>query len=232
MDKIKQLLFENQDIEYKHFQASLMPTVDSDSVIGVRVPVLRKIASTLLKDDDFVKSELADFLTSLPHAYYEENFLHAIFLSNEKSFGKTIVEIDKFLPYINNWAVCDCFAPKCFAKKKDMLWKCIDGWLDSDKTYTVRFGIVNAMRHFLDDDFDENKLKRVLEVDSDEYYINMALAWYFSVALVKHYDIAIKYLQNRCLDRWVHNKAIQKAIESYRISWEQKEYLKTLKIHG
>lgn len=231
MDKIKQLLFENQDIEYMHFQASLMPTVDSDSIIGVRVPVLRKIASTLLKDDDFVKSELADFLTSLPHAYYEENFLHAIFLSNEKSFEKAIAEIDSFLPYINNWVVCDCFAPKCFAKNKEALWKCIDIWLDSDKTYTVRFGIVNAMRHFLDDDFDENKLKRVLEVKSSEYYVNMALARYFSVALVKHYDIAIKYLQNRTLDKWVHNKAIQKAIESYRISQEQKEYLRMLKIH-
>lgn len=232
MDKIKQLLFENQDIEYKQFQASLMPTVDSDSIIGVRVPVLRKIASALLKDDDFVKSELADFLTSLPHIYYEENFLHAIFLSNEKSFEKAIAEIDCFLPYINNWAVCDCFAPKCFVKNKEVLWGCIDGWLDSDKTYTVRFGIVNAMRHFLDDEFDEEKLKRVLKVESGEYYINMALAWYFSVALVKHYDLVIKYLQNRCLDRWVHNKAIQKAIESYRITQEQKEYLKTLKIHG
>lgn len=231
MDRIKQLLFENQDVKYQQFQASLMPSVNSDSVIGVRVPVLRKIASTLLKDDDFVKGELAEFLTSLPHEYYEENFLHAIFLSNEKSFEKAIVEIDKFLPYVDNWAVCDCFSPKCFAKNKDELWKWIGKWLDSDKIYTVRFGIVNAMRYFLDDDFDEKKLKRVLAIKSGEYYIKMALAWYLSVALVKHYDVAIKYLQNRCLDVWVHNKAIQKAIESFRISQEQKEYLKTLKIH-
>lgn len=144
---------------------------------------------------------------------------------------KTIEGIDKFLPYIDNWAVCDCFAPKCFAKNKDALWKCVDVWLDSDKTYTVRFGIVNAMRHFLDDDFSIDKLEKVLSVKSNEYYVNMALAWYFSVALVKHYDAAIIYLKNRSVDKRVHNKAIQKARESFRIPQEIKDYLNSLKIH-
>lgn len=231
MDRIEKLLFANQDLQYKEFNSSLMPTIEKESVIGVRVPILRKIASELLKDKEFVAFELNDFLCDLPHKYYEQNMLHSIWVSKQKCFDIAIEQTQRFLPYVDNWAVCDCFAPKCFEKNKQELWQYIDKWLDSDKTYTVRFAIVNAMRHFLDEDFSEAKLERVLSVRSEEYYINMALAWYMSTALAKRYDRAIEYLKNGYLSVWVHNKAIQKAIESYRVSDERKEHLKTLKIH-
>lgn len=231
MDRIDKLLFDNQDLKYKNFHSSLMPTIERERVIGVRVPILRKIASELLKDKQFVNNELDAFLCKLPHKYYEQNMLHAIFVSKQKSFKVAMDLTEKFLPYIDNWAVCDCFSPKCFEKRKIELWDKIDKWLDSNLTYTVRFGIVNAMRYFLDDDFCIEKLERVISVKSDEYYVNMALAWYFSVVLVKHYDIGVEYLKTGALDCWVHNKSIQKAIESFRISDEQKKYLKSLKIH-
>lgn len=229
--KISALLFEHQDLGYKQFHSSLVPTINPDSIIGVRVPVLRKIASTLLKDNDFVCGELPIFLNTLPHEYYEENFLHALFLSKEKDFDKAIVDIEKFLPYIDNWAVCDCFSPVSFKNSKEALWAKIEQWLASERIYIIRFGIVNAMRYFLDEDFSIYRLEKVMSVKSCEYYVNMALAWYFSFALIKHYDIAVGYLENKSFDKWVHNKSIQKAVESYRISQEQKDYLKTLKIH-
>lgn len=231
MDRIEKLLFDNQDLQYKQFSSSLMPTIEQESVIGVRMPILRKIACELLKDKQFVTCELDEFLCDLPHKYYEQNMLHSILVSKQKCFDMAIEQTQRFLPYVDNWAVCDCFSPKCFEKNKQELWRYIDKWLDSGKTYTVRFAIVNAMRHFLDEDFCEEKLKRVMSVRAEEYYINMALAWYMSTALAKQYDCAIEYIKNGCLGVWVHNKAIQKAIESYRVSDERKEYLKTLKIH-
>lgn len=231
LSKIKELLFEHQDLSYKQFHSSLVPNINPDSIIGVRTPELKKLASALLKDKDFVRDKLPIFLNSLPHEYYEQNFLHALFISKEKDFDKAICEIEKFLPYIDNWAVCDCFSPVCFKNNMDALWERIECWLESDKTYTVRFGIVNAMRYFLDDMFSVDRLEKVMSVKSKEYYVNMALAWYFSFALIKQYDIAISYLENKTFDKWIHNKSIQKARESFRISQDKKDYLKSLKIH-
>ncbi len=227
MDKIEELLFKNADTKYRDFSASLMPTVDSDCVIGVRMPILRKIAKEL--PQQISKEEISRFLHALPHRYYEENLLHGMIISMCKDFEKTMCMTEEFLPYIDNWAVCDMFNPKVFAKRKQELWQYIEKWIDSDKTYTVRYGIVSAMRYFLDEDFDNQRFEKILRIRSEEYYINMALAWYVSVALVKQYDMAVKAIQERVLDRWVHNKSIQKAIESFRLSSEQKSYLKTLK---
>lgn len=229
--KINDLLFENQDLGYKQFHSSLIPTINPDSIIGVRIPVLKKLASTLMKDKQFSSEELPIFLDALPHEYYEQNFLHALFLSKEKNFDRAIDSIEKFLPYVDNWAVCDCFVPVSFKSNKEILWTKIEEWLQSEYIYTVRFGIVNAMRYFLDDDFSIDKLEKVMSVKSSGYYVNMALAWYFSFALVKKYDIAVRYLERKSFDKWVHNKAIQKARESLRISQERKDYLKSLKIH-
>lgn len=231
MDRITALLFENADEGYKRFHCSLVPSLNPNTVIGVRKPALQAIAKALLKNKSFAASELSAFLSELPHTYYEENMLHALFISSEKSFERAMHLTELFLPYVDNWAICDSFSPKCFAAHVDALWTRIEHWLLSEHTYTVRFGIVNTMRYFLDDAFDEGKLKRVLSIKSSEYYINMAIAWYMSTALVKQYDIAVKYLENRSLDVWLHNKSIQKAVESFRISVEQKTYLKSLKIH-
>lgn len=231
MADIERILFENQDEKYRDFNSSLVPTVDKQIVIGVRVPVVRNIGKTLLKDCDFVKNELPRFLNTLPHKYYEENLLHSYFVSECKDFDKTIELTNEFLPYIDNWGVCDTFNPKSFAKNKEALWECVDGWLHSDKTYTVRFGIITAMRHYLDGDFTLDRFERVIAVKSDEYYVKMALAWYMSVALIKQYDIAVEVLKEGRLDVWTHNKSIQKALESYRITDADKDYLRTLKKH-
>lgn len=231
MEKVRKILFENRDEKYKQFHSSLMPTICSDKVVGVRMPVMRKIAKELKKDESFVRDEQERFLCELPHEYYEENVLHALLVSDDKDFGRTMQEVERFLPYIDNWAVCDTFSPKCFAKHKSELWQFVEKWLDSDLTYTVRFGIVTAMRYFSDDDFSTERFERVIGVSSNEYYVNMAIAWYVSVALVKHYDSALPYIQKRALQLWVHNKSIQKAVESFRISDDKKEYLKSLKIH-
>ena len=228
MDKIEKLLFENRDEKYKDFHSSLVPTINDENIIGVRIPTLRKIAKSLKKDVDFSDKE---FFGDLPHKYCEENLLHAILLSEEKNFDVAIERIEEFLPYIDNWAVCDTFAPKCFEKNKDRLWKYVEKWLGSNKTYTVRFGIVTAMRYYLDDDFSIDKFERVISVCSKEYYVNMAIAWYVSVALVKHYDEVLPYIENKTMPKWVHNKSIQKACESFRISNEKKECLKSLKIY-
>lgn len=231
MDKIEKLLFEHQDEKYKVFNMSLLPTLDKSSAIGVRMPWLRNIAKRLEKDDAFSSFEKQEFLRELPHRYFEENMLHAIFLSSEKDFGKAIEDIEQFLPYVDNWAVCDTFSPKCFANNKSALWAHIEKWLDSNCTYVVRFGIVNAMRHFLDEDFSISKFERVIFTMSNEYYVNMAIAWYVSVALSKHYAEALPYIEGKVMPTWVHNKSIQKACESFRVAEGNKTYLKTLKIH-
>lgn len=231
MVNIEKLLFENRDEKYKDFQSALMPTVDKQSVVGVRVPTLRKIAKTLLKDSEFVEHDLPRFLKTLPHEYYEENLLHSFFVSECDDFDKTIKLAKEFLPYVDNWAVCDTFNPKIFAKHKDLLWSYIEEWLYSDQTYMIRFGIVCAMRHYLDNDFDKEKFEKTLGVKSDEYYVKIAVAWYMSMALVKKYDVAVKVLQEGRLETWTHNKSIQKTVESRQVPNEIKEYLKTLKKH-
>jgi 3-methyladenine DNA glycosylase AlkD len=225
MSKILDELFEMKDDVYRDFSASLMPTVDKERVIGVRTPNLRKYAK------DIKGSEKATlFLQELPHCYYEENNLHAFLIEQIKDFDECIKALDKFLPFVDNWATCDCMTPKVLKTQPQKLLKKAQEWMTSDKTYVVRYGIGIMMKYFLGDNFDEKYLSIVANVKSDEYYIKMMIAWYFATALAKHYDVAIKYFTSPVLEPWTHNKAIQKAVESFRISKEQKEYLKTLKI--
>ena len=227
MTELQKRLFDLQDKEYKEFHQKLMPTVNPDCVIGIRTPVLRKFAKDFAKEDGAKK-----FLKSLPHKYYEENNLHAFLLMGEKDFDTALAKTEEFLPYIDNWATCDVFKPKIFAKNTDRLIGKIDEWIKSGKTYTVRYGIGLLMSYYLDENFRAEYAKTVSQVRSDEYYINMMIAWYFATALAKQYDSVIKYLTEKRLPDWVHNKTIQKAVESFRISPETKEYLKTLRIKG
>ncbi len=224
-EKIVEELYNLRDEKFREFQIKLMPTVDPDSVIGVRTPALRTFAKQLVKDPD-----IGDFLEDLPHKHFDENQLHAFILSAMKDYEKCLAAVEAFLPYVDNWATCDQMSPKIFKKHRAELPKVIDKWLASGRTYTIRFGIGMLMEHFLDEDFDRKYLKKVAAVRSEEYYVNMMSAWYFATALAKQYDEAVKYIEGRKLDVWTHNKAIQKAVESYRITPEQKAYLKTLKI--
>ena len=225
VDDIREDLFANQDVKYRDFQSKLTPTIEANTAIGVRTPVLRKLAKDYSKRQD-----VDEFLADLPHKYFDENQLHAFILSEIKDFDECIGKLERFLPFVDNWATCDQMSPKCFKKNHEKLLPYLNKWIKSDDTYTVRFAIVTFMAHFLDDDFDEGYLKLVSDIKSDEYYINMAIAWYFATALAKQYDKTIPYIENKTLDVWTHNKAIQKSIESYRVTAEHKEYLKSLKI--
>ncbi len=221
---IEQILKEMADPAYKEFHQKLMPTLDTDKVLGVRVPDLRRFAKEINKTD--VKD---DFMKSLPHKYYEEDNLHAFLIEMIKDYDAVVEELNKFLPFVDNWATCDMMSPKIFKKhKKDLLCE-IDVWINSGETYTIRYGIKCLMQHYLDEDFDVSFAQKVAEVKSDEYYVNMMRAWYFATALSKQYDIAVKFLENRVLDKWTHNKTISKAVESYCVTPENKAYLKTLK---
>ncbi len=224
-DEIQNGLFERQDIKYRDFQAGLIPGKSADYMIGVRTPELRKYAKELSKNP-----EIEDFLLSLPHQYFDENQLHAFIISGMKDYDKCMEELERFLPYVDNWATCDQMSPKIFKKYRKQLFSRIEDWIKSDKTYTVRFAVGMLMEHFLDEDFDPQYLTMVSKLRSDEYYINMMIAWYFATALAKQYDATILYLEKKKLDVWTHNKTIQKAIESYRITPEQKDYLRSLKI--
>ncbi len=210
--------------KYRDFSANLMPTVDKSTVLGIRIPILRKYAKKL--------SNYEDFLNELPHKYFEENNLHAFLIEREKDFDKCIEKIDEFLPFVDNWATCDSMKPKVLKKEPEKLLKHIRKWIKSKDVYAVRYAINLLMSFYLGDNFAEDYLKMVSDVKSDEYYINMMRAWYFATALAKQYEMALPYIENKTLDIWTHNKTIQKAIESYRISKEQKEYLRTLKIYG
>lgn len=223
---IQEELFKNQDLKYKSFCAKLTPTLSEDFFIGVRNPITKSIAKRLVKENNY-----KDFISSLPHRYYEENMLHGYILSFIKDYDYVVLELNRFLPYIDNWAVCDCLKPICFKKNKEILLKEIDKWLKSKETYTIRFGVGILMDSYLDEDFDDSFLKKVSLIKSEEYYVNMMIAWYFATALAKQYDQAIIYLEKQKLSKWVHNKTIQKAIESYRISDKDKDYLRTLKIY-
>lgn len=225
LDEIRDKLFKMQDIGYRDFNSKLIPTVKKEDMIGVRTPELRKYAKKLLKEEG-----VEDFLHSLPHKYFDENQLHAFIISEIKDFKLCIDELINFLPYLDNWATCDQLSPKIFKKYRDGLLPHIYEWLKSEKTYTVRFGIGMLMEHFLDEDFKSEYPEMVAAVRSEEYYINMMTAWYFATALAKQYESILPFIEGNKLDTWTHNKSIQKAIESNRISAEQKNYLKGLKI--
>lgn len=218
-------LMELQDTGYRDMQKKIIPTVDPDSIIGVRTPALRALAKEILKSGDY-----KSFLNELPHKYFEENQLHAFILSGMKDFDECMDELEKFLPFVDNWATCDQMSPKVFKKHKDELLKHIKVWIKSDKTYTVRFGVGMLMEHFLDDDFDLKYPEMAARIRSDEYYVNMMIAWYFATALAKQYESIIPFIEQKRLAPWTHNKAIQKSVESYRITDEQKAYLKSLKV--
>lgn len=222
---IKKVLFEHQDDGYKQFTAKLCPTVDPRTIIGVRLPVLKKLAASLSRHP-----EIDVFLEDLPHEYFEANHLQSFIIGREKSFPKALTLCDSFLPYIDNWAVCDSFAPSVFAHHKKDLRACIEGWVSSSHTYTVRFGIGLLMRHFLDADFSRDYLERVSRINTSDYYVNMMIAWYFATALAKQYHETLPFLEQRRLSDWVHNMAIQKAVESSRVDPRRKSYLKTLKV--
>lgn len=223
-DEIRARLFEHCDKTYGSFQSKLMPTVKKEAVIGVRTPVLRKLAKELLK-----RVDINLFLDSLPHRYFEENQLHAFIISEIRDYSVCIARLDAFLPFVDNWATCDQCLPKVFSKHRKNLIEDIRRWIDSQDTYTVRFGINALKNHFLDDDFDLKYPKMVSKIRSEEYYINMMIAWYFSTALAKQYDSVLACILEGDLSDWTHNKTIQKAIESDRITKEQKEYLRRLK---
>ena len=222
---IEKLLFEKQDPEYRLFQAKLMPGVDIERIIGVRTPELRKMAKLLCKEPD-----IDTFLTDLPHKFYDMYNLHGFIISECKDYNKTVWYVNALLPYVDNWATCDLLSPKSFKKNRIALKTEIKKWLCSKHPFTVSFGIEMIMTHFLDEDFDPNYLKTVSKIKSEHYYIKMMIAWYFATALAKQWEATVPYLESKVLPVWVHNKTIQKANESYRISDTQKEYLKTFKI--
>lgn len=223
-NSIQEKLFSLQDKKYGDFNRLLIPGTPKDFIIGVRIPEIRKLAKSLSKE------EKTDFILDLPHSFHEENILHAIILNGFSDYCRTLFEVDRFLPYVNNWAVCDTIAPKAFSNNSERVLPEIFCWIDSASTYTVRFGIIMLMRLFLDERFKPEYLYCVARIRSDEYYVNMSRAWFLATALAKQYNDTLIILKNRVCDRWTHNKAIQKARESYRISPQQKNYLNTLKI--
>ena len=222
--EIQKELFSRQDKEYMKFLSKLTPNVSEDTIIGVRIPEIRKLAKKLVKNNEY-----EDFLQELPHKYYDENLLHGAIMSENKDFENCIELLDSFLPFVDNWAVCDTISPKIFKKNKKELIEKIKEWSQSDKTYTCRFGVEMLMTHFLDEDFKKEYLEMVANIHSEEYYVKMVVAWFFATALTKQWDYAVIYLENNRLDVWVHNKTIQKARESLRILEDKKGYLKGLK---
>ncbi len=211
--------------DLKKFMAPLIPNVPQKKIIGIRTPVLKTYAKELSKD----QTRTEKFLSQLPHTYFEENQVHAFLIAGEKDPQKCIDLIEEFLPHIDNWATCDQLCPKTFKKKAPILLPYIKKWIKSDKTYTVRFAVKMLMSYFLDDEFSDEWPKAVCKIKSQEYYVNMMRAWYFATALCKQYEAVLPYIEEKRLDRWTHNKTIQKAVESYRIPDKTKAYLKTLK---
>ncbi|MDR9858217.1 DNA alkylation repair protein [Treponema socranskii] len=221
---LQKRLFEMQDMSYRRFQQKLLPTVSRETIIGIRTPVLRSFAKEFAKTPDAKK-----FIKKLPHVYYEENNVHAFIIETIADFDTAVAALDAFLPYVDNWATCDSMSPKALEKNIPALYKKIREWIASSKTYTVRFGIGMLMRFFLDEHFTLSSASLVSKIRSGEYYINMMIAWYFATALAKQYDAVLPFIEKKKLDTWTHNKTIQKAIESYRISDECKNYLRGLK---
>jgi 3-methyladenine DNA glycosylase AlkD len=222
-DSIIKKLYELQDEQYREFQSSLIPTKDRASIIGVRTPVLKKLAKELKGETG------AAFMKDLPHRYFEEDQLHAFLIADIKDYDTCIEELERFLPYVDNWATCDQMNPRVLRKQPEKLMEKILTWLKSGKTYSIRFAIKLLMNFYLDERFEENQLELAAQISSQEYYVQMMIAWYFATALAKQYEAALPYLENHRLPEWIHRKTIQKACESYRITKEQKAYLRTLR---
>ncbi len=218
-------LYSLQDLKYRDMQIKIIPNISPESIIGVRTPELRNMTKDILKAGDY-----KDFLGELPHKYFEENQLQAFIISGIKDLNECIEELRKFLPYVDNWATCDQISPKIFKKHKEELLTQIKDWIESDRTYTIRFGVGMLMEHFLDEDYDPKYPEMVAGIRSEEYYVNMMIAWYFATALAKQYESILPFIEEKRLDDWTHNKAIQKSVESRRITEEQKVYLKSLKV--
>lgn len=224
MEQIDRFLLENQDMKYRNFTLPLLPNVDEKTFIGIRLPILKKYAKELSKEN---KNK---FLKELPHKYHEENILHASILSNEKDYNKFLEQVNAFLPYVSNWSVCDTICNKHLNKHKAELINEIYKWLKSDELYRVRYAVKCLMNYYLGDDFKEEHIQKVAEVKLEDYYVKMMIAWYLATGLAKNYDSFLKAIENHYFDEFTHNKAIQKAVESFRVSDEHKTYLKTLKI--
>ena len=216
-DQLSDVLFKNQDEAYRQMQVRLLPNIAPDTIIGVRTPVLRGIAKEM--EDRY------HFLKALPHSCFEENQIHCFLLEREKDFGFVISEIERFLPYVDNWATCDQLRPRCFQKNRKTLLPYIRKWIASDEPFTIRFGIGMLMVHFLDDGYDKTLLELPASVDSEEYYVRMMIAWFFATALAKQYADALPYITTHRPDKWTPNKTIQKAIESDRVTPEHKKEL-------
>ena len=225
IEAIREELYRHQDLKYRDFQAKLIPGMETEKMIGVRTPDLRKIAKQMVKRED-----IGEFLENLPHEFFDENQVHAFVISELKDYGRCVQGVERFLPFVDNWATCDQMSPKVFKKHRPELLDSIKEWIRSEHTYTVRFAVGMLMQHYLDEDFDPAYPEMVAEVQSEEYYIRMMIAWYFVTALAKQYEAVLPYIEERRLEPWTHNKTIQKAVESYRITPEQKEYLKSLKV--
>lgn len=223
-DKIFNILNELKDEKFKAFTSKLIPNISPDNILGIQTPKLRSLARVLKND-----ANIGVFLSTLPHRYLEENSLHAYIIEQINDYNRCIEEVDRFLPYIDNWGTCDGLRPKCFKKHTDKLIAEVQRWLESGKTYKVRFAIGMLMSYYLDEHFKLEYLEMVARIETDEYYVKMMIAWYFATALAKQYDSAIGYIERKDLKKWIHNKTIQKAVESYRITSEQKAYLRTLK---
>ena len=224
MNQIQKMLFSLQDEQYQQFQIKLLPSISEADIIGVRTPALRNLAKEL-----YGTHEAETFLVTLPHRYFEENQLHSFLISLEKDFSRAVRAVSRFLPYVDNWATCDQLSPAVFRNEAEQLLPYIERWLRSDHNYTLRFAIKMLMDHFLDARFHPSYLRAVANVESDDYYVCMMVSWYFATALAKQWDDTIPYLRKQKLSPWIHKKAIQKAVESYRIPTEHKVYLRTLR---
>lgn len=223
--KVQETLFSLQDKEFQKFQQKLVPTVSPKLIIGVRTPEIKKLAKEMVKD-----KSAEEYIAVLPHKYLEEYILHGAIINLEKNFDAAINKTERLLPYIDNWMTCDLLSPKVFGKNPDIFMRHIDMWLCSDEEYTVRFGMKMLMTFFLDDNFSPEYSEKVINANNDKQYVSLMTAWYFATALAKQYDSTIPYIENKALDAATHNKAIQKAIESYRVTDEHKAYLRTLKV--
>ncbi|MBO4456108.1 MAG: DNA alkylation repair protein [Butyrivibrio sp.] len=221
---VYEMLLKVKDDKYKEFQAKLVPNIPPENIIGVRTPKMREVAGKVFKSD--IRDE---FLNEIPHKYYEENLVHFFVIALIKDFDECVAAVDKFLPYVDCWPVSDQASPKCFKKNHDKLLPYIKKWIASDHVYTARFGMRMLMNEYLGEDFKEEYLDLVASKRGEDYYLKMMVAWYFATALAKQYDASVKYIEERKLDKWVHKKAIQKAVESFRVTDEHKEYLKTLR---
>jgi 3-methyladenine DNA glycosylase AlkD len=224
MFPLKKILQDNADENYARFMKKLLPSVDAEKIIGCRTPFLKSLAKKI-RSENFC----AEFLQELPHEFFEENQLHGFIISDEKKFSECIFLLEKFLPFVDNWATCDQTSPKIFKFHKTELLPFVEKWISSEKEFTIRFGVGMLMKHFLDENFQDEFFDRLTKIKNRGYYVKMEIAWFTAEALSKQWESAVKFLQSGALEKWTHNKAIQKATESFKISPEQKEFLKNLK---